>query len=234
MKHIPNLRWWIAGLLAAASALAYVDRQTLPVVIGEIQKTIPITDLQFGRLQFMFLLAYGIMYAVGGKITDMLGARWGYVVFIVWWSAANLSSYLIRRKLSVDTSRKICLGVSAACMPVSLLISVSPLAVTIVFFSLAMLGHQFWTTIIQTLTADMFPSAVVGSVAGLLGSVGAFGGMLFNLIVGALLAAYHSYALVFTIAGLLHPMALVVILLIVRKIEPVILSGIYERESAPA
>jgi hypothetical protein len=29
-------------------------------------------------------------------------------------------------------------------------------------------------------------------------------------------------------------MALVVILLIVRKIEPVILSGIYERESAPA
>ena len=62
-KHIPNLRWWIAGLLAAASALAYVDRQTQPIVIGEIQKTIPITDLQFARLQFMFLLAYGIMYA---------------------------------------------------------------------------------------------------------------------------------------------------------------------------
>jgi len=89
-KRIPNLRWWIAGLLATASALAYVDRQTLPVVIGEIQKTIPISDQQYGNLQFMFLLAYGVMYIVGGKLTDMLGARWGYFVIIVWWSAANL------------------------------------------------------------------------------------------------------------------------------------------------
>jgi ACS family hexuronate transporter-like MFS transporter len=90
LKKIPNLRWWIAGLLAAASALAYMDRQTLPVVIGEIQKTIPITDQQYAHLQFLFLLAYGIMYAGGGKVTDLLGTRWGYVVIITWWSAANL------------------------------------------------------------------------------------------------------------------------------------------------
>src|SRR5260370_40677973 len=30
------------------------------------------------------------MYIVGGKLTDMLGARWGYFVIIVWWSTANL------------------------------------------------------------------------------------------------------------------------------------------------
>ncbi len=416
MKRIPNLRWWIAGLLAAATALNYMDRQTLPVVIGEVQKTIPITDQQYAHLQFMFLLAYGVMYAGGGKILDALGTRWGYVVIITWWSAANLmqgavssvfglgvglfllglgegggfpagakavsewfpakerslafgifnagsgigatiappfiaaivlrfnwrwvffttaamgflwaaawlgmyypparhkrltdaektylkekltaapvtvthlswaglfrfrqvwglvaakflsdsawyffifwlpkylgdvrhlnikaigyyawipyawaalgslaggwlSSYLIRRKLSVDASRKICLGISAACMPVALLITISPLAITIVFFSLAMLGHQFWSTIVQTLAADMFPSSVVGSVAGLLGAAGAFGGMLFNLLVGELLAAYHSYVLIFTISGLLHPLSFLIVLLIVRKIEPVI------------
>jgi MFS transporter, ACS family, aldohexuronate transporter len=415
-KRIPNLRWWIAGLLVAASALAYVDRQTLPVVIGEIQKTIPISDLQFARLQFMFLLAYGIMYAVSGKITDLLGARWGYAVFIVWWSSANLmqgtvssifglgvglfllgigeggcfpaaakaisewfpakerslafgifnagsgigatiappfialivlglnwrwvffitgaigfawaalwltlyyppavhkrltdlertylaerlpvkaeareaipwkglfklrqlwgllaakvlsdsawyflifwmpkylydvrhlnirsigyyawipyawaasgslfggwlSSYLIRRKVSLDASRKICLGISAACMPVSLMITISPLAIAIVFFSLAMLSHQFWSTIVQTLVVDMFPSSVVGSVAGLLGAVGAFGGMLFNLLAGDLLTAYHSYVLIFIILGLLHPLSFAIILLVVRKIRPVI------------
>lgn len=428
MKKIPNLRWWIAGLLAAASALAYMDRQTLPVVIGEIQKTIPITDTQYARLQFMFLLAYGIMYAGGGKIIDMLGTRRGYAVIITWWSAANLmqgavssvfgmgvgrfllglgegggfpaaakacsewfpakerslafgifnagsglgatiappliaaivlrlswrwvffitavmgfvwavgwlglyysptrhkrltdaersylketlpavpvsvtrvswiglfrfrqiwglvmakflsdsawfffifwlpkylgdmrhlnikaigyyawipyawagfgsllggwlSSYLIRRKFSIDASRKICLGISAACMPVSLLITVSPLMITIVFFSLAMLGHQFWSTIIQTLAADMFPSKIVGSVAGLLGAAGAFGGMLFNLIVGGLLTAYHSYVLIFAISGLLHPLSFLIILLIVRRIEPVISPQVCEREGAPA
>jgi ACS family hexuronate transporter-like MFS transporter len=426
LKQIPNLRWWIAGLLATASALAYVDRQTLPVVIGEIQKTIPITDQQYGNLQFMFLLAYGVMYIVGGKLTDILGARWGYFVIIVWWSAANLmqgevssvfglgvglfllgfgeggafpaaakaisewfsakerslafgifnagsgfgatiappliaaivlrlnwrwvffitgasgfvwamcwlglyypparhkrltdperdflaemipvkaassqlswtdlfrmrqvwgliaarfcsdaawfflifwlpkyladvrhlniksigyfawipyalaslgsllggwlSSYLVKRQLSVDLSRKICLGISAACMPLSLLITVSPLSVTIIFFSLAMLGHQCWSTIMQTLNADMFPSASVGSVAGLVGAAGAFGGMLFNVFAGALLTAYHSYAIIFSITGLLHPLGFVIILLVVRKIKPVVSPKIYQTQVAP-
>ncbi|HEX4785552.1 MAG TPA: MFS transporter [Candidatus Sulfotelmatobacter sp.] len=426
LKQIPKLRWWIAGLLATASALAYVDRQTLPVVIGEIQKTIPITDQQYGNLQFMFLLAYGVMYIVGGKLTDILGARWGYFVIIVWWSAANLmqgevssvfglgvglfllgfgeggafpaaakaisewfsakerslafgifnagsgfgatiappliaaivlrlnwrwvffitgasgfvwavcwlelyypparhkrltdperdflaemipakaassrlswtdlfrlrqvwglvaarfcsdaawfflifwlpkyladvrhlniksigyfawipyalaslgsllggwlSSYLIKRRLSVDASRKICLGISAACMPLSLLITVSPLSVTIAFFSLAMLGHQCWSTIMQTLNADMFPSASVGSIAGLVGAAGAFGGMLFNVFAGALLTAYHSYAIIFAITGLLHPLGFVIILLVVRKIKPVTSHVIYKTTEAP-
>jgi len=118
-------------------------------------------------------------------------------------------------------------------MPLSLLITVSPLSVTIVFFSLAMLGHQCWSTIMQTLTADMFPSSSVGSVAGLIGAAGAFGGMLFNVFAGALLTAYHSYSIVFAITGLLHPLGFIIILLVVRKITPVIYLKIYETKVAP-
>ena len=43
------------------------------MVITEIQKTIPLTDQQYSELQFLFLLAYGIMYAVGGRLIDLLG-----------------------------------------------------------------------------------------------------------------------------------------------------------------
>src|SRR5260370_6481447 len=82
-------RWWIAALLAMAIAINYLDRQNLPVDISEIQKSIPISDAQYSHLQFFFLLAYGSMYAVGGRILDRLGARWGYALMIVWWSAAN-------------------------------------------------------------------------------------------------------------------------------------------------
>lgn len=63
---IPHLRWWIAGLLAIATAINYLDRQSLPVVISEVQKSIPISDTAYARLQFWFLLAYGFMYIVGG------------------------------------------------------------------------------------------------------------------------------------------------------------------------
>jgi ACS family hexuronate transporter-like MFS transporter len=87
---IRNLRWWIAGLLAAATAINYMDRQTLPVVIGEIQKTIPITNQQYSQLSWLFLLAYGLMYAGGGKIMDVIGTKWGYAIMLAWWSVANM------------------------------------------------------------------------------------------------------------------------------------------------
>jgi ACS family hexuronate transporter-like MFS transporter len=137
-----------------------------------------------------------------------------------------LSSYLIRRKFSINASRKIALGFGAACVPASLLIAASPLAFAIAFFSVAMFGHQFWSTNLQTLGADLFPSKTVGAVAGLMGAAGSIGAMAFSLLVGALLSRFHSYGLVFTITGLLHPLSFVLILLVVRRIEPVAGAGI--------
>ena len=131
-----------------------------------------------------------------------------------------LSSFLISRNLTLDTSRKIALGIAAALLPVSLLITNAPLGFSIVFFSIAMLGHQFWSTIVQTLAADIFPSSVVGSVSGLMGAIGSFGALLFNLLVGILVTSY-GYSPVFIIAGMLHPLSFVLALLVLKKIEPV-------------
>jgi ACS family hexuronate transporter-like MFS transporter len=130
-----------------------------------------------------------------------------------------LSSTLIRRNVSIDASRKIALGVSAMLMPVSLGIIAAPLSIAIAFFSTAMFAHQFWSTIVQTLVADMFPSGTVGAVAGMIGCAGSFGAMLFNLLVGQMIAHFGSYGPVFTISGLMHPASFVAILLIVRRIE---------------
>jgi ACS family hexuronate transporter-like MFS transporter len=424
MTAIKNLRWWIAGLLALATALNYLDRQSFPVVVGEVRKEIPISNEQYGHLTSAFLLAYAIMYAGGGRIMDWLGTRLGYAVMIVWWSAANcltgtvssvlgigvcrfllgmgegggfpgsgkavaewfppkeramafgifntgsavgaviapplmaeitaalgwrwvffitgsigfawawiwlklyqppatnkyisaeersyietslsappansmgiaeapaeapripwlklftyrqvlglmlakfltdsawyffifwlpkylgdvrqlnikeigyfawipfafagagsllgggLSGVLMRRGVSLDRSRKIALGLSASLLPASLFIASSPLNLAIVFYSLAMFAHQFWSANVQTLPADLFPSRIVGSVEGLLGSAGSFGGMLFGLLVGSLIGQ-HGYGPAFLIAGVLHPLAFLVILATVRKVEPV-------------
>jgi ACS family hexuronate transporter-like MFS transporter len=420
MQRLRNLRWWVACLLACASALSYLDRQSFPVAVTEIQKHIPLSDRQYSVLQMLFLLAYSAMYAGGGKIADWLGTRLGYAILILWWSAATilhgmvstvsglgiarfllgfgegggfpcsakavsewfppedrafafgifntgssvgavvappliafiiltldwrwvffltgtlgllwalawwlfydlpenqkritpeelshiqeslatatereghsqgrriawlslfryrqvwalitakfltdsawfffifwlpkylgdvrhlnikqigyfawipyaaagagsflggwLSSILVRSHLSINLSRKICLGLSAALMPISILITRSPLGWTLVFFSVAFLGHQFWSTILQTLAADIFPSSVVGSVAGLMGAVGSFGAMLFDLLVGSILTKTHSYSSAFLIAGILHPLAFLLILLLISKIEPI-------------
>ena len=418
MSSIKNLRWWVAGLLALATALSYLDRQSFPNSVGEIRKEIPISDSEFGRLNSYFLLAYAIMYAGGGRILDWLGTRLGYTVMIVWWSVANcltgtvssvlglgvsrfllgmgegggfpgsgkaaaewfpvkeraiafglfntgsaigavvapplialiipsfgwryvfyitgslgfiwaiiwfklyqtpaknkyisaderahigqalvesvgtqprirwhqlfmyrevlglmaakfltdaawfffvfwlpkylgdvreldikkigyfawipyacggvgsligggLSSYLIRRNFTVDRARKIALAISAALMPASLFIANSPLSFAIVFYSVAMFGHQFWSSNVQTVPADLFPSRIVGSVEGLLGSAGSFGAMLFMNLTGSLVEQ-HGYAPVFVMAGLFHPLALIIILVTVKQIKPLLVTA---------
>ena len=63
-----SFRWRIALLVSAAIAISYLDRQTLPVAIKAIQQDIPISNEQFSLLNTAFLLTYGLMYAVGGRI----------------------------------------------------------------------------------------------------------------------------------------------------------------------
>jgi ACS family hexuronate transporter-like MFS transporter len=411
MAAIPNLRWWIAGLLAVATALNYLDRQSFPIAVKVLQRDIPVSDQQYSNLQSAFLLAYSLMYAGGGRIMDLLGTRAGYAVVILWWSVANflhglassvtalgifrfllglgeggafpgsakvvsewfpkserstafgifntgssvgaviappliaglivafgnwrwvffatglfgivwaalwwksyaapanhpwitvserkylqgtipaelppapywqffrylpvwglmiakfltdsawfffifwlprylgevrglniqqigyyawipymfagfgslsggaLSSYLLRRGVSLDVARKFPLGLSAALMPISLLIVSAPLSFAIIFFSVALFAHQFWSTIVQTLVTDFFEPRSVGSVAGILGAVGSFGAMLFSLLVGTLVSQFHGYGVVFAIAGLLHPISLFIVLATAGRIE---------------
>ncbi len=128
-----------------------------------------------------------------------------------------LSSYLLKY-FSLNLSRKIPLAISAAMLPASLLITDASLSMAIVFFSLAMFGHQFWSTILQTLAADMFPSKIVGSVTGLMGCIGTYGAMLFSLAIGFIVENF-GYGPAFLISGILHPLSFILLLIIIKKIE---------------
>ncbi len=417
-KHltIKNFRWWIVGLIALATAINYLDRQNLPVALSEIRKSFEISDVDYGLINSLFLFAYGTMYAVGGRIIDLLGSRIGYFILIVWWSLANmlhglvssvmglgiarfllgigeggafpgsakvvsewfpkkeralafgifntgssvgavvapplialiiaawswrwtffifgivglvwaviwlavyaipakskfitaseqaliessqaeeqtasqpnqdripwlslfkyrklwgllaikflpdagwyffifwlpkylndvrdldihgigsyawipyamagggsflggwLSSFLLKRNLSLDLSRKIPLGIAAALLPASLLITDASLNMAVFFFGMAMFGHQLYSTIVQTLVADMFPSKVVGSVSGLMGCAATYGAMLFSLVIGFIIEGY-GYQLAFFIAGLLHPLSFILLFVIIGRVE---------------
>jgi len=416
-KPISNLRWRIAVALTLATAINYLDRLTLPVVISHLQQKFGLSETQFGALNSLFLLSYAIMYAGGGRLADWLGTRLGYAVMMIWWSiscaaqglvngfrglavfrfflgigeggsfptsaktvsewfpaeerstafgmfntgaavgsviappllalimvllnwrwvfiisgsfgflwaaywlftysvpdkhprikkeeydlirssheqerqadisgqkqrvrwlslfthkevlclilvkfltdpvwffyvfwlpkylydtrgfnikeigyyawipyaAAGVgslfggwfSSLLMKKGLTINASRKIALGLSASLMPLAAFIVPSPTGLAILFISLAFLGHQFWSVIIQTLPADLYPQGTVGSVAGLIGSSGSFGAMLFALIVGYILGRYASYVPVFLTVSLLHPLSFFLILAMIPRI----------------
>lgn len=131
-----------------------------------------------------------------------------------------LSGALIRQGVSLDWSRKITLAVGACIVPMAALMTSAPVSLAIVLFSFVMFGHQVWSTVLQTLSADIFPSSTVGSIAGLMGSAGAIGAALLNLLAGFLLSRYAAYPTLFAIVALLYPSSWLLIWLLIHRIEP--------------
>ncbi len=74
--------------------------------------------------------------------------------------------------------------------------------------------------LIMILPTDLFPKRAVGSVAGLVGLGGAMGGVFFGQLAGWLLDHGFSYAPVLAIAGSLHILAFLVLLTMVRSLQP--------------
>ena len=133
----------------------------------------------------------------------------------------GLSSWLLRRGASVNCSRKAALGISAAFMPwVMLVPQLHSVGWVIFIFSLAFFGQQSWSTLIMILPTDLISKRSVGTLAGLVGFGGAMGGVLLGQIVGWLRDHGYSYTPALVIAGSLHVIAFLLILAVIRKIEP--------------
>jgi len=86
--------------------------------------------------------------------------------------------------------------------------------------SIAAAAHQGWSANLFTLVSDTFPKQAVGSVVGLGGMAGAFGGMLIAKLTGYLLQITGSYVPVFLIASFAYLLALAVIHVLVPRLEP--------------
>lgn len=132
----------------------------------------------------------------------------------------TLSSWLLQRGWSVNWSRKLALGASAALMPwVMLVPQMRSVGWVIFIFSVAFFGQQSWSTIVMILPTDLIERRAVGTLAGLVGFGGAMGGVLLGQIVGYLRDHGHSYQPALIISGSLHLIAFAVICLGIPRIH---------------
>ncbi len=408
-------RWYFVVLVTVAIAISYFDRQTVPVAISAIQRTIPISNQQFSYLQTSFLLAYAALYAIGGRLLDRLGTRRGFLLIMLWWSVAcalhglassfalllatrfllgmgeggsfpaavrvvaewipaqerstamgiinagtalgsvlappliglvllrsgwravfaaagaiglmwvvwwmsayrdnNLmlssntmdaralaahltfreviglhsvqalvfakfmsdsawyfllfwlpkylydargfdikhvsyyawipyaasglgsflggwfSSSLLHRGHSLDSARKIALGLSAALMPVVMLVPLVPVSAAIALFSVAFFCQQSWSGLIMTIPADIFPLSAVGTVSGLVGFGGAIGGAIFGVVAGYLLGHNFGYGTLFVLVGTFHLIGFLALLSFGGRIQTLRMPDLMEIES---
>ena len=89
-KPIPNLRWWIAGLVFLSTVINYMDRQTLSVLAPRLTKELHLTNTEYGWISQAFLIPYTAMYIVAGLLIDRYGTKLIYGVAAGWWSVAAM------------------------------------------------------------------------------------------------------------------------------------------------
>jgi len=84
-------RWLICGLLFAATAINYVDRQIIGVLKPTLQLEFGWSESDFADVIFWFQVAYAMGYIGFGKLVDRIGARIGYAASVLLWTAAHVA-----------------------------------------------------------------------------------------------------------------------------------------------
>jgi MFS transporter, ACS family, aldohexuronate transporter len=132
-----------------------------------------------------------------------------------------LSGFLLRRGWTINAGRKCAMLSMAILMPAGIAAVLAPKAwMAIALISVAMAAHQGWSANVFTLASDIFPKKAVGSVVGLGGAAGAFGGLIIAPLAGYTLQWTHSYIPLFIIAGVMHPAAIALVQITIPRIRP--------------
>ncbi len=76
--------------LFVASGLSFFDRQVLSVLAPIITRDLRMDNVAYSWVVFAFILAYSMMFTVGGRIIDRLGTRRGLGFSVGVWSLASL------------------------------------------------------------------------------------------------------------------------------------------------
>jgi ACS family hexuronate transporter-like MFS transporter len=96
-----------------ATAINYLDRQTLSVAAPVLRDQFHMSNTEYARVLFAFMLAYTIMNGISGPLIDRLGTRLGYGLCIAWWSAAAFLHTFARGAISLGVFRFL-LGIGEA------------------------------------------------------------------------------------------------------------------------
>src|SRR6056297_3595203 len=82
----------ICGLLLLASAINYLDRQTLASASVRIKTEFSLLNEQYGDIEAVFGYGFVIGSIVFGFLADMVSVRWLYPFVLASWSAATAAT----------------------------------------------------------------------------------------------------------------------------------------------
>ena len=191
--QIKNLRWWVIALIALATIINYIDRQSLGVLWPDIandlypNKSDNERKVIYALISVVFVFSYAFGQAIFGKIFDWIGTRIGFALSIGLWSIATVMHAFARGILSFAIFRSI-LGVAEAGN-----------------WPGATKGNEEW-----------FPTKERALAQGIFNSGAAIGGII-SIPLIAFLTIYFSWKMIFVIIGLTGLLWLIPWLVLVKS-----------------
>lgn len=228
VKRVGYYRWVICGLLFAASAINYVDRQVIAILKPTLQTEFGWTDIDYGWIIFAFSTAYALGFIFAGRFMDKVGTKIGFTVAIVLWSvgalmhawAPGIGEYalpiitpLINGILSVINAIITPLGFA----PWSIVLSVSVAGFIVARFVLGLGESGNFPAAIKT-TAEWFPKKERALATGIF-NAGTNVGALVTPLAVPILVFYWGWYEAFIVCGALGFIWLVFWLLVYKKPE---------------
>ena len=84
--------WGICWLMFAATALCYMDRQSIAQVSVKIQAEFGLTNEGFGWVLASFSMVYALFQVPAGFLADAGDVRRTYALAVAWWSLAGIAT----------------------------------------------------------------------------------------------------------------------------------------------
>jgi len=91
-RDTSSWKWWVCGLLLAATMINYLDRQTLSLTITEITQELRLDNQHYGDLEKVFGYAFAAGGLFFGLLADRVSVRWLYPVVFLGWSLAGAAT----------------------------------------------------------------------------------------------------------------------------------------------
>ncbi len=229
--------WWALSYRASSTDAHKLVR---PIPVGKLLSIRIVQVLIFAKFMsdsaWYFLLFWLPKYLYDARHFDIK-----QVSYYAWipYAASGIGSFvggyfssrLLRRGLSIDQARKAALGLSAAFMPVVMLVPLVPVHFALALFSVAFFCQQSWSGLVMTVPADILPLSAVGTVSGFVGFGGAIGGAIFGVVAGYVLQHGFGYQTLFILVGSFHLVGFLAIILAGGKLQPLISSDLREMEA---
>lgn len=130
-----------------------------------------------------------------------------------------LGKRMVENGASLDSARKRVIWIGALLVPVSLpAVTAESWQVALALIGVAMFAIQFKASSLFAVPADLFPARDVGTIWGIFGAVGSFGGMVFTGLAGWVIDN-HSWEPLFVAVAFMHILSAMLVSVFIPRIE---------------